>query len=71
MTIRRAIDNLVEYGMISPRKQNDKPNSQVWELYINKDSIFQSVYSELDNFRNLFFDSNRKNNKKESTSDNE
>jgi hypothetical protein len=56
MTIRKAIANLLEYGMILQRKQKDKPNNQVLELYVNKDSIFLAVYSELDNFTNLTLD---------------
>jgi hypothetical protein len=56
MTIRKAIANLIEYGMISQRRATDKPNNQVLELYINEDSVFLSVYRELDKFKNLFFD---------------
>ena len=56
MTIRKAITSLAEYDLILQRKQKDKPNSQIWEMYVNKGSIFLTVYNELDNFRNLFFD---------------
>jgi hypothetical protein len=56
MTIRKDIANLVEYGLISQRKQKNKPNSQVWELHINRDNIFLSAYRQLDNFRNSFLE---------------
>ena len=56
MTIRKAITSLAEYDLILQRKQKDKPNSQIWEMYVNKGSIFLTVYNELDYFRNLFFD---------------
>jgi hypothetical protein len=56
VTIFKIIDNLEEYDLIKLRKHNDKPNCQVWKLYVNEDSIFLTVYYELDIFRNLFFD---------------
>jgi hypothetical protein len=52
VTILHAINSLKDYGMILARK--DKPNSPAYKLYINEDSIFLSVYRELENFQNTF-----------------
>jgi hypothetical protein len=53
VTVHNAIRDLEGYGMIYARK--DKPNSQIYRLYVNEDSIFLSVYRELENFKNAFF----------------
>jgi hypothetical protein len=53
LNIRKAIENLERYVMIHARK--DKPNSQIYKLYINEDSIFLTLYRELENFKNAFF----------------
>lgn len=55
MTIIKAINNLEEYAAIK-RAPKEKPNTQVYELYINQDSTFWSVYRELNSFKNVFFD---------------
>jgi hypothetical protein len=53
VTIKKAINNLECYGLIRARKE--KPNSQIYQLYINEDSIFLSLYTELENFKNVLF----------------
>lgn len=54
VTVFKAIKNLIDYSMISARK--DKENSPVYKLYLNEDSVFLSVYQELEEFKDVFFD---------------
>ena len=52
ITLRKALDSLEAYGLISARK--DKQNSQVYKLYINQDSTFLAVYNDLTILGNIF-----------------
>jgi hypothetical protein len=53
VTIKKAIKNLEGYGLIRARKE--KPNSQIYQLYINEDNSFLSIYTDLENFKNVLF----------------
>lgn len=52
ITILKHIDILEENNLILPRKE--KPNSQIYKVYINKDDIKASLYLELSNLINSF-----------------
>jgi hypothetical protein len=52
VTVLKAIKRLESYAVISARK--DKKNSSFYKLYLNENSVFLSVYSELEELKNAF-----------------
>ena len=53
VTVLKAIKRLESYAVISARR--DKKNSSFYKLYLNENSVFLSVYSELEELKNAFF----------------
>ena len=52
ITVRNILDELEEYGLIVARK--DKPNSQIYRLYINSENDLASALSHAQQFKSIY-----------------
>jgi hypothetical protein len=54
MTVLNKLDRLEGERFIVCRKL--KPNSQIYQVYINEDDLLMSVINDIDNFKKLYFE---------------